>query len=493
MIGFSKALKKNGATRPYEPMVIALVPVAQPRVFSGSAVSCTDQAKVFSVFVLLGKGHYTGCVWKMEDPLPRKTRRPTSTAADRQKRRSALQSLAKGLLLALVVSGLALGLSACSKRKDESVRADAAPAQPLTVKTALVEERPVARYVEVVGSLKADQEVVVSSEVKGIIEELPVDLGSVVHRGQLLARLAQREAQLRIDQAQAALDQARARVGMRNGSSSLEAAQNSEVRQANAALDEARLRYERARTLIKNGDISQERFDEAEIQHRGAEARYQSAQDSFHNQTALVEQRAAELQLARKQLQDTIIVAPIDGAVSARHVTRGEYIRSEAQIVTLVRSNPLRLQAVVPEVAVASVRLNQSVTLAVDAYPGKTFSGVISRISPALDEKARTLTLEATVPNADGELKPGLFASVRLLVARESPALMVPSNSLLAFAGLTKVYVVEGNRAVERVVKTGLREGGYVEILEGAKAGERVAVENLGKLSNGAVVKGKES
>ena len=403
------------------------------------------------------------------------------------------RTFARGFWLTLSIFGLALALSGCSKRKDQTVQADAAQTQPLVVKTAVVGERPVERYVEVVGSLKADQEVVVSSEEKGIIEELPVDLGSVVRRGQMLARLSQREAQLHVDQAKAALDQARARVGLRNGSSGLEAEQNSEVRQAKAALDEARLRYQRAKTLIKNGDISQERFDEAEIQQRSAEARYQASQDSFRNQTALVDQRAAELQLARKELQDTIIVAPIDGAVSARHVTRGEYIRAETKIVTLVRSNPLRLQAVVPEVAVASVHLKQTVMLSVDAYPGKTFSGVISRISPSLDEKARTLTLEATVPNADGELKPGLFASVQLLVAKESPALMVPSNSLLEFAGLTKVFVVEGNRAVERVVKTGLREGGYVEILEGAKAGERVAVENLGKLSNGVPVKGKES
>ena len=115
-------------------------------------------------------------------------------------------------------------------------------------------------------------------------------------------------------------------------------------------------------------------------------------------------------------------------------MTRGEYIKAETRI------NPGQIEppAVAggrSEVAVASVRLNQSVTLAVDAYPGKTFSGVISRISPALDEKARTLTLEATVPNGNGELKLRPFASVRLLVAKESPALMVPSSSLLAFAG----------------------------------------------------------
>jgi RND family efflux transporter MFP subunit len=334
---------------------------------------------------------------------------------------------------------------------------------------------------------------VVSSEVKGIIEELPVDLGSVVRRGQLLARLAQRESKLRVDQAQAALEQARARVGLRNGSGSLEAEQNSEVRQAKASLDEARLRFDRAKTLIKNGDIAQERFDEAEINYRSAEARYQAAQDSFHNQTALVEQRAAELQLARKQLQDTVIVAPIDGTVSARHVTQGEYIKAETRIVTLVKSNPLRLQAVVPEVAVASVRVKLPVTLIVDAYPGRTFKGEISRVSPSLDEKARTLTVEATIENTDGTLKPGLFATVQLRIAKQSPAVMVPSRALLAFAGLTKLFVIQDGRVVERIVKTGLKDGDFIEILEGAKVGERVAVESLGRLSNGVPVTGKES
>ena len=405
---------------------------------------------------------------------------------------SAQRGFGRGVLLALMVFGM-LGLCGCSKQKDETVQADAAQAQPLAVKTSLIVERTIERYVEVVGSLKADQEVVVSSEVKGTVEELPVDLGSVVRRGQLLARLSQREWKLRVDQAQAALEQARARVGLRNGSGSLEAEENSEVRQAKASLDEARLRFDRAKTLIKNGDIAQERFDEAEINYRSAEARYQAAQDSFHNQTALVEQRAAELQLARKQLQDTVIVAPIDGTVSARHVTQGEYIKAEARIVTLVRSNPLRLQAVVPEVAVASVRVKLPVSLIVDAYPGRTFKGEISRVSPSLDEKARTLTVEATIENSDGTLKPGLFATVQLRVAKQSPAVMVPSRALLAFAGLTKLFVIQDGKVVERVVKTGLKDGDFVEILEGAKVGERVAVESLGRLSNGVPVKGKES
>lgn len=390
-----------------------------------------------------------------------------------------------------VFFGLALLCWGCSRSKDQGAKAN--PAEPLAVRTARIVEEQVARYVEVVGTLKADQEVVVSSEVKGPIEELPVDLGSVVQKGQVLARLSQREFQLRVDQADAALQQARARLGLRGQIEGLTPEENSEVRQAKALLDEARLRYERAKVLIKNGDIAQERYDEAEIGYRAVEARYQYAQDNFLNQRAVIEQRVAELQLARKQLNDATIRSPLDGIVSVRHVTRGEYIKAETPIVTLVKSNPLRLQTVVPEVAVSSIRVNIPVTLIVDAYPGETFKAVISRVSPSLDEKARTLTAEATVENVDGRLKPGLFAKAQILVNKQSPAVMAPVDSLLTFAGLTKLFVIEDGKVVERVVKTGLKNGDRVEILSGVRVGERVAIEHLGKLSQGIAVTGKES
>ena len=183
----------------------------------------------------------------------------------------------------------------------------------------------------------------------------------------------------------------------------------------------------------------------------------------------------------------------MDGIVSLRHVTRGEYIKAETRIVTIVKSNPLRLQAVIPEVAVSSIRVGMPVTLKVDAYPGRSFKGLISRISPALDEKARTLTVEATVDNSSGELKPGLFAKVHLLVDKQSPAIMVPANSLVTFAGLTKLFVIQDGRAVERIVKTGVQDGDYIEILEGAKVGERIAIDMVSRLSNGVAIKGKES
>ncbi len=392
-----------------------------------------------------------------------------------------------GWILILLWSG------ACSRAKQQELASASGLSDPIVVRTGTVVERNVERSVEVVGTLKADEEVVISSEVKGIIEELPVDLGSVVRRGQVLARISQKEYQWRVDQANAALQQVRVRLGLRAEVPHPDPEQNPEVRQAKAALDEAKLRFDRAKTLIKNGDIAQEQFDVAEMGHRSAEARYQAALDNFQNQVSLIDQRIAELQLARKQLSDATIVSPMDGIVSLRHVTRGEYIKAETRIVTIVKSNPLRLQAVIPEVAVSSIRVNMPVTLKVDAYPGRSFKGLISRISPALDEKARTLTVEATVENTSGELKPGLFAKVSLLVEKQSSAVMVPANALINFAGLTKLFVIQDGRAVERIVKTGIQDGGYVEILEGAKVGERIAVDMLSRLSNGVAVQGKES
>src|SRR5262249_40946560 len=149
----------------------------------------------------------------------------------------------------------------------------------------------VARFVEVVGTLKADEEVVVSSEAKGIIEELPVDLGSPVKRGQVIARISQKEYQWRVDQANAALQQVKARLGWRGDQTQVDAEQNPEVRQVKASFDEAKLRFDRAKTLIKNGDIAQEQFDVAEMGYRSAEARYQAALDNFQNQIAMVDQR----------------------------------------------------------------------------------------------------------------------------------------------------------------------------------------------------------
>ena len=148
-------------------------------------------------------------------------------------------------IVALLLSLFSWG---CSTSRERAVRAaDAGRHEPLPVATAPIVERRVDRYAEVVGTLKADQQVVVSSELKGTIAELPVDLGSVVRQGQVLARLSSREFQLRVDQAEAALQQARARLGLRGDSKRLAPEQNSEVRQAKAALDETRLRYDRAK------------------------------------------------------------------------------------------------------------------------------------------------------------------------------------------------------------------------------------------------------
>src|SRR5262249_42178042 len=147
---------------------------------------------------------------------------------------------------------------------------------PVEVSSAAVVERSLPRSIDLVGTLVADEEATVSSEVAGTVEEMNVELGTLVQQGQVIARLAPREFNLKVQQAKAALDQARARLGLRGDSDAIDPEQTTDVKQAKAALDDARLKFDRAKRLVANGDISQQRFDEADVNLRSAEARYQA-------------------------------------------------------------------------------------------------------------------------------------------------------------------------------------------------------------------------
>jgi RND family efflux transporter MFP subunit len=158
------------------------------------------------------------------------------------------------------------------------------------------------------------------------------------------------------------------------------------------------------------------------------------------------------------------------------------------KIVTLVKINPLRLRADVPESSAAAVRTGQTVNVTVDAFPNRTFTGRVARIGPSLDEKTRALTIEAEVANAGNLLRPGMFAKSRLITAANAPAVMVPQRAVALAAGLSKVFVIENGKAVERIVKTGKTDGDLIEIVEGVKDGETVAISNLDKLQSGTDV-----
>jgi RND family efflux transporter MFP subunit len=404
------------------------------------------------------------------------------------------QARIRAASLLLLLSGALLAAACSRKAEAENPRpvtpTAATPTPPVEVATAAVITRALQRSVEVVGSLAADEEVVVSAQAAGELAQLNLDFGSFAQAGQVIATIDQRDAKLRIEQAEATLKQTLARLGMKEGEK-FDPNQNADVKVAKAQLDWTKMDLERATRLVENGDVARSIYDQALTQHNLAQARHQAALDAVNQQLAVIEQQRSALNLAKKALADTIVRAPISGAVKEKHTARGAYLPVNGRIVTLVRINPLRLRADIPESSAASVRVGQQMTLAVEAFPGRKFSGRIVRIGASLNEQTRALTVEAQVNNSGNLLRPGMFAKSQLITAPNASAVMVPQKAVATAAGLSKVYVIENGKAVERIVKAGASDGDLVEIVEGMKAGETVATSNLDKLQTGTLVNGK--
>jgi membrane fusion protein, multidrug efflux system len=389
------------------------------------------------------------------------------------------------------LSGLfALLLLCASCQSDTSAKSRENEKKTRTVHVARAEEGKLARTVGVSGTLAAEEEVVVSLKVTGRVREIYVDLGSRVYKGQPLVKLEPADFELRVQQAEAALGQARARLSLQNEDKDSDPQVNPKdtgvVRQAEAQLEQARLTQERMTSLWNQGLISQSQYDDAVAAFRVAEARYQDAIDEVGNRLALLYQRKAELEIARKQLSDSVLTSPIDGSVQVRHISPGQYLASGDRALTLVRVHPLRLKLAVPEREAASIKKGQTVQVSVEGDQNRYY-GKVARLSPALTTDNRTLMIEAEIPNEQGLLRPGAFAKAEIIVASEQPAVLVPKSAIVTFAGLDKVIVVENNQTLEKRVRTGRQTKDQVEILEGLKAGETIVVQP-GNLVGGETV-----
>jgi RND family efflux transporter MFP subunit len=401
------------------------------------------------------------------------------------------------LLLALLALAAALAAACGKSQAKDGVSATSNPQPapgaaspvPVDVTTAQAITRNLQRGVEVVGSFAADEEVVVSAQVAGELSQLSVDFGSYVTQGQILATIDQRDAKLKVEQAEATLKQTLARLGMKEGAA-FDPNQNADVRVAKSQLDWAKMDLDRAAKLIENGDIPRSNYDEKLTNFNLAQARHQAAVDAVNQQLAVVDQQKAALALAKKAVVDTVVRSPISGAVKEKHSSRGSYLPVNGKIVTLVKINPLRLRADIPEASAAAVRTGQTINVTVDAFSNRKFSGHIVRIGPSLDEKTRALTVEAEVGNGGNLLRPGMFAKSQLVTSQNIPAVMIPQRAVVTVAGLSKVFVVENGRAAERIVKTGGSDGDLIEIAEGLKSGETVATSNQDKLQTGTVING---
>jgi RND family efflux transporter MFP subunit len=345
------------------------------------------------------------------------------------------------------------------------------------VKTILVKASPQERTVYAIGSLAAHDQATLSTKVPGRLQAIPVDLGSVVSKGQLIAQIEPRDYKLRVQQNDALLAQARVRLGLplTGTNDEIDPDKTGTLRQTRAVVEEARANRERLNKLSEQGIIAKSELETADAAYEVALSRHQDATEEIRNRQALLAQRRAELEIAQQQLTDTAIYAPFDGVIQERRASVGEYLMASAPLVTLVRTDPLRLRLEVRERDAPRVRAGQKVRLTIEGMTN-VFSGEIKRLNPVIDELTLMLRVEADVPNP-GWLKPGSFARSHIITDEQSLGIIVPASAVVTFAGVEKVFVVQDGKSVEKAVTTGVRIGESVEIITGLKAGDVVVLE----------------
>jgi RND family efflux transporter MFP subunit len=376
-------------------------------------------------------------------------------------------------------------LGACRGEVATQVAAAESPAPPVSV--AAVQKQPIDRYLRVTGSLIADEQAEVSAETAGRVVEISVERGTRVQQGTLLARISPAETSAQLQEAEANAAQIEARLGL-DGGRPFDAAQVPEVVNARASLDLAQSEFDRIRSLLDQKVVSQSEFDQRRTQVEAARQQYEVALNSARQSYRSLDAARARTSLARKAVADTAVRAPFAGLVAERVVSVGDYVTRGARVATVVRVDPLRLELTVPEQSVSLVAPGLPVKVTVDAYPNEEFDARIRFVSPGLRADQRALTVEAVASNSDGRLKPGMFATARILQPQGAPALLVPAAAVETIAGTSRVYVVKTNRIEERIVTTGERVGDLVEVTSGVGSGESVARDPNGRLADGQAV-----
>lgn len=352
----------------------------------------------------------------------------------------------KRFLLLLVLAGLAGGgyyaFTLHQKQGAQQARANTAPAQRagVPVEVGKVELMTVNEEVEALGTLAADESVVIAPEIAGRVVALGFKEGDRVKKGQELVKLDT-----------AILD--------------------AELKQLQADLGLARDTFERNRSLSQRGVGTQVALDEATAKLASAEAR---------------------VQLAQAKLAQSTIRAPFDGVVGLRSVSVGDFVAGGKTLVTLTNIDPIKVDFRVPEIFLSRVKVGQAISIKVDALAGREFEGRIFAIDPVVDINGRAIRLRASVPNGDLALKPGLFARIVIQVDQRENAMVVPETAVMPDGVGKMVYVVENGKAKRVSVEIGKRLPGKVEVVKGLTSGMQIVTAGQMRLRDGATVAIKE-
>jgi multidrug efflux pump subunit AcrA (membrane-fusion protein) len=346
----------------------------------------------------------------------------------------------------------------------------------------------VKRSVELVGTLAAVDEVTISSEADGKVSKILADLGDRVKAGGVLIQLDNEKQQYNFDQQKATLARALAQYGAADPQHLPEIEKTPDVQKAQAELVQAKQAYDRADELHKRQLVPKQALDDADAMLRSKQASYDSSLQNAKNLRASIQGSEASMKLADRQLRDTEIRAPFDGIVEKRFVNLGELVKTQMPVMAVVRVDPLKVIAEIPEHMAPWISPGQPVQLHVDAYPDKTFTGKVSRISPAVNTATRAFPFEALVPNSETVLKPGTFARVHIESGKLDDVMTLSFTSLQYRYGVNRVFVVDGDKLAVHELKVGDRLRDRIEILSGVKSGDRVAVTDVDKLADGQKV-----
>jgi multidrug resistance efflux pump len=407
---------------------------------------------------------------------------------------------------------------ACGKKTSETANTvDNAQAETISITVGRSEARSIQAYIQATGSLVADEISNVAPKVAGKVSDVAVNVGDFVKSGQVIAKLDARDPQLRLAEANAsvkqsiaAVRQAEARLGLAaNGK--FDSSSIPEVRAANAnyqvalaELKQASANEKRYRDLVESGDVPMITYEQFRTTRDTAQARVNNAKEllngavntakqsnqAIRSAEASVEAAKTQVDTAKQALADTVIKAPFSGFVSERNTAVGEYVTSSSTIITLLRSNPIKIQIKISEADVPSVTLGRSVSIQVDAYPDRSFSGVVVAVNPSIDLASRSAIVEATIENADNKLRAGMFGSAKINKEGGSNGVFLPKAAMIRDESTQayRAFVIEDGVAKLHVVQPGNEEGDSVQVLSGLEADKIVATSNLDKLYEGAKV-----
>lgn len=410
---------------------------------------------------------------------------------------------AAGAFLAAAIVVAAGAASFLYIQKAKRPAKENAALRPMRVRVAAVQARTIEQALVLTGEIRPAATVEIASKIPGRIERLEladgteVTEGTVVRRGEVLVVLEHRDLKSRVDEAAAASKTAEAAV--ETAKAALPAAQAA-LEAANVVLSDAKRERDRFETLFREGSATERQKEMAEVQlaraaaeRDRAEAELAAARAKAAQAEAALEQARAALRVAEAALEEAFIRAPFDGVVARRYLDPGAMVAPAIPILRLDSADRLRALVAVPGEFLPRLSEETPVEISVEAYPGRRFESRISKIYPAVDPATRTATLEILIQNERDDrgrhlLRPGLYATAKVLIERRPNAVAVPADAIIRRLEKHYAFVVEGGVARRREVKLGLRTRTEIEILEGLTVGEELVTSGHERLADGIPV-----